>query len=176
MMKILTLGKKQGDLPKIAETIWDTRFFKPVSSVVTYSRATSAFSACWIRTVFSLAQASLSVVKMVFNFSASDTLNWNFDSAFLVSVSWAASRVLASDNWVSSYVVAACIQHKLVKFDGVLQNTSPMCFASNNTWHLGANVCQRISLSKMALMNKVPSTLQARLLGTWGLMHIACIF
>ena len=53
-------------------------------------------------------------------------------------------------------------------------NTSPKCFASNNTWHLGANVCQRNFIVKgIGFFPEVRSALQARPLGTWGLMHFA---
>ena len=82
----------------MAETIWDTRFFKPVSSVVTSSRAASAFSARCVSSIFSSAQDFFLAVKLVFNFSVSARLNWSLESADLISASWSASRVLASVN------------------------------------------------------------------------------
>ena len=128
----------------MAETIWDTRFFKPVSSIVTSSRAASSFSACCISNVFSSAQDFFLAVKLVFNFSVSARLNWSLESTDLISASWSASRVFASVNWEPSsdrvfyktYTGVSRLKLKVIK----IQVSSTL--HRNTTWHLGANVCQ----------------------------------
>ena len=66
-------------LPKMADTICDTRLFKPVSSVVTSSRAASAFSARCVRSIFSSAYVFFLAAKLVFKFSVSRRLTCNLE-------------------------------------------------------------------------------------------------
>ena len=128
----------------MAETIWDTRFFKPVSSVVTSSRAASTISTRCISSVFSSAQDFFFVVKLVFNFSVSERLSWSLESADLISASWSASRVFASVNWEPNsdrafYKTYTGVSRLKLKVIRVQVSSTLHC---NTTWHLGANVCQ----------------------------------
>ena len=136
----------------MVETIWDTRFFKPVSSVVTSSRATSAFSARCVSSVFSSAQVFFLAVKLVLNFSVSARLNWSLESADLISASWSANRVLTSVNWepnsdrafYKTYTGVSRLKLQVIK----VQVSSTM--HRNTTWHLGANAWYSESFSRLS--------------------------
>ena len=110
--------------------------------MVTSSRAASAFSARYDKAVFSLVQASISAVKLVFTFSASDALNWNLDSAFL-----SQSPEPTAESWPQTIEFPVLWLHPTYNissfnFMADYKIQVPSALQANNTWHLGANVYQ----------------------------------
>ena len=102
-------------LPKMAATIWDTRPFKPFSSVEISSRVVSAFSAHWAEAFFSSSQVFFLAAKLVFKFSVSKRLICSLKLADLISASWLASRVFASANCEFNSDKAFCKTFRWVK-------------------------------------------------------------
>ena len=154
----------------MAATIWDTRPFNPFSSVEISSRVVSAFSAHWVRSVFSSSQVFFLAAKLVFKFSVSKRLICSLELADLISASWLASRVFASVNCEFYSDKAFCKTFRWVK---ILLYVQKWRFKSQvlykkplDTW--GLMYAKSIFFMALKTYFKSQVPYKVTTLGTWG--------